>query len=231
MASARESRRPARTMLEHRIWELRQTQEEFAEFANAIARQHNVPATLSARHVQRLVAGRKLDGTPIGPLRPSTTRLLERIFGQSIDELLSPPSRHKQVTDVYPLQVAIAIVRRHDEVLLVSPRLEGAIRTAWQFPAGIVKPGVAPEAVAVRETLAETGVRCAVECGLGSRIHPETNVLCTYLLCAHVSGEASNLDLDENADVTWVRKVNLARLVPIERIYPPVLGVLDLVGV
>ena len=62
----------------------------------------------------------------------------------------------------------------------------------WQFPAGVVKPGARPDVVAVRETLAETGVRCTVQCELGNRIHPVTGVLCDYLLCDYLAGEATN---------------------------------------
>lgn len=219
--------RPARTVLEQRIRELRQTQEEFAEYATTFAREHNEPGTLSARHVQRLVAGRKLDGTPVGPPRPSTARLLERIFGLSIGELLAAPAEQIQEVSAYPFQVAIAIVQRGQNVLMVSPRVENCRSLTWQFPAGIIKPGASLATVAVRETLAETGVRCTVERNLGSRIHPATNVLCAYVLCDYIAGDAANVDTAENADVSWIGKTDLTRLVPAERIYPPILQVLN----
>lgn len=83
----------ARTVLELKIKERRQTLQEFTEFAEAFAREHNEPGTLSVRHLQRLAAGHGQKGQPLGQLRPATARLLERIFGLSIDELLLPPDQ------------------------------------------------------------------------------------------------------------------------------------------
>ncbi|MGO1049300.1 hypothetical protein [Crossiella sp. CA198] len=81
-----------RTVLEQLIRDRRQTFEEFVEFAEEFARDQKEQGTLSVRHLQRLVAGRRSDGGPLGSVRPATARLLERIFGVSIDELLSEPS-------------------------------------------------------------------------------------------------------------------------------------------
>ncbi|MQA12461.1 MAG: hypothetical protein GEU98_28835, partial [Pseudonocardiaceae bacterium] len=55
------------------------------------ARDHNEPGTLSRRHLQRLATGHGPNGQPPGPVRPATARLLERIFGLGIDELLASP--------------------------------------------------------------------------------------------------------------------------------------------
>ena len=220
--------RPARTVLEQRIRELQQTQEEFAEYATTFAREHGESGTLSVRHVQRLVAGRKADGSPIGPPRPPTARLLERIFGAPIGELLAAPGDAHRSSRAQPLRVAVAVVRKGREVLMVNPRYEAAGESRWQFPAGIVKPGLSVEAVAVRETLAETDVQCAVESNLGSRIHPATNVLCEYLLCRHMAGRARNVDIAENAGVSWVDNGEVTQLVPVEQIYEPIRRALKL---
>lgn len=81
----------ARTVLEHLIKSERgETFEEFVEYAEGFARQHGLPGTLSLRHLLRLASGRKDDGSPLGPVRPATGRLLERIFGLDTSELLSP---------------------------------------------------------------------------------------------------------------------------------------------
>lgn len=80
-----------RTLLEQRIWERRQTFEEFVESAELFAREHGEPGTIGVRHLQRLAAGRGPAGRPLGALRPATARLLERIFGVSVDELLAAP--------------------------------------------------------------------------------------------------------------------------------------------
>lgn len=78
-----------RTVLEQKIKERRLTLLEFVEYAEDFAREHKESGTLSLRHLQRLIAGQGSKGKPLGPLRPATVRLLEHIFGQSIDELLS----------------------------------------------------------------------------------------------------------------------------------------------
>ncbi|MER7010336.1 transcriptional regulator [Saccharopolyspora sp. NPDC000359] len=90
----------ARTVLELKIKERRQTLQEFAEFAETFARQHDEPGTLSLRHLQRLTAGRGPSGQPLGQLRPATARLLERIFDLSIDELLVPPGQASPLREV-----------------------------------------------------------------------------------------------------------------------------------
>ncbi|PXY27766.1 hypothetical protein [Prauserella muralis] len=92
--------RQARTVLEHEIREVRrQTLQEFADYAERFARQHGEPGTLSLRHLERLVAGRGPNGRPLGNLRPATARLLERIFGMPVSELLSPPTSHATPDD------------------------------------------------------------------------------------------------------------------------------------
>ena len=78
--------RPPRTLLEQRIRQLCMTYEEFVHHAETFARDNREPGTLSLRHLQRLVSGR-----PLGPLRPATARLLERLLGEPIATLLAPP--------------------------------------------------------------------------------------------------------------------------------------------
>jgi 8-oxo-dGTP diphosphatase len=122
------------------------------------------------------------------------------------------------------LRVAIAVVTKDDEVLLVCRR--GSDSISWQFPAGVVKPGASPAVVAVEETHAETGVRCTVREQLGSRIHPVTGVVAEYLSCEYLLGEATNRDQIENAEVAWVPRKQLTRFIPAQSIYPPILEAL-----
>ncbi|GAA3989670.1 hypothetical protein GCM10022247_05340 [Allokutzneria multivorans] len=85
--------RTFRTVLEQKIWERRLTLEEFVEYAEVFAREYKEPGTLGVRHLQRLIAGRKPSGERLGPIKPVTARLLERIFDTSVDELLAEPRR------------------------------------------------------------------------------------------------------------------------------------------
>ena len=78
----------------------RQTFEEFAEYVETFAREHMESGTLSVRHLQRLAAGCGPKGQPLGPLRLATARLLERILGLSIDELLAPPTQPLSAVDI-----------------------------------------------------------------------------------------------------------------------------------
>jgi 8-oxo-dGTP diphosphatase len=130
-----------------------------------------------------------------------------------------PPARQA----AEPLTVAIAVVVTDSDVLIVCRRDNGASGISWQFPAGVVKPAADPRTVAVRETSAETGVHCAIRARLGRRLHPVTGVLCEYFLCDYLAGEPQNLDVVENASVMWIRRHDITRFIPEDRIYEPVL--------
>lgn len=136
--------------------------------------------------------------------------------------LIRPPAAAPQAQ---ALRVAIAVVTRGDDVLLVCRRGDGAIR--WQFPAGMVKPGTDPAMVAVQETHGETGVHCTVRSRLGNRIHPTTGVVAEYYACDYLAGEATNRDSVENVDVTWVPRSSVTRFIPTDTIFPPILEALE----
>ena len=101
-----------RTLLEQKIRERRLTLEEFVEFAEVFAREHDEPGTLSHRHLRRLVAGHGENGVPVGQPRAATARLLERIFGVGIDELLAPPPDRPAAHEVRDQRVRRARVGR-----------------------------------------------------------------------------------------------------------------------
>jgi 8-oxo-dGTP diphosphatase len=123
-------------------------------------------------------------------------------------------------------RVAIAVVTRGGDVLLVRRR-DDSSGIRYGFPAGTVKPGTDPAAVAVGETLGETGVTCAVIAHLGSRVHPVTGVQCDYFACSYESGEAENRDEAENEGVLWAPVTRLAEFVPRGSVFPPVLDLLE----
>ncbi|MGW2090378.1 NUDIX hydrolase [Streptomyces sp. NPDC001880] len=161
--------------------------------------------------------------------RPEMQLALDTTYERASDHvhrrfnLLSRPA--EEPARAQALRVAIAVVVRHEEVLLVCRRGDDAL--TWQFPAGMVKPGGSPETVAVQETLAETGIHCAVRQHLGGRLHPSTGVLAEYYLCEHLTGEAANRDPQENVDVTWVPTSALTRFIPAEKIFEPILKALE----
>jgi 8-oxo-dGTP diphosphatase len=122
--------------------------------------------------------------------------------------------------------VAIAVVTDGSHVLLVCRRDDSG-SLAWQFPAGVVKPGISPAVVAVRETLSETGIHCAVRHRLGTRLHPITQVFCEYFLCDYLTGTIENRDVIENVSTTWADRAKLTDFIPADRIFPPILKALE----
>jgi 8-oxo-dGTP diphosphatase len=70
-------------------------------------------------------------------------------------------------------------------------------------------------------------VHCTVVHNLGSRLHPITHVMCEYLLCDYLTGEAENRDIAENVSVTWAPTSQLTRFIPADRIFPPILEALE----
>ena len=62
---------------------------------------------------------------------------------------------------------------------------------------------------------------------LGERLHPLTRAWCDYFICDYVHGEAVNGDSSENVAVAWAPIKELARYIPEDRIYPPILEALE----
>jgi 8-oxo-dGTP diphosphatase len=173
--------------------------------------------------------------------RPEIQQLLDTISEQAspaekarLAKLLEEDTTRSGVpapraADGVALTVAIAVVTNESDVLIVQRRGEEGGGIMWQFPAGMVKPGVSSELVAVRETLAETSVHCHVTRHLGSRIHPITHVLCDYLLCEYLAGEPRNADPVENVSAIWTPRDRLTRFIPVANIYPPILEALEII--
>ncbi len=151
--------------------------------------------------------------------------LVKARFAQYFEVANSPADT--DVESAQALRVAVAVVVNETDVLVVCRRGEDGAGISWQFPAGMVKPGASPETVAVRETLGETGVHCAVLRKLGSRLHPVTHVFCEYVLCEYLTGDAQNMDVVENVSVVWIDKSKLTRFIPAQQIFPPILEALE----
>lgn len=165
-----------------------------------------------------------LESDKVNP-RLSDLVKLARILRADLAALLDLPSEPNSEA----LRVAVAVVRDGANTLLVCRR-DGTGVLSWQFPAGIVKPGESAELVAMREVLDETGVHCAIRRGLGSRVHPLTQVLCDYFLCDYLAGTVENRDDVENVAVTWAQQARITDFIPADRIFPPVLDVIDQPG-
>jgi 8-oxo-dGTP pyrophosphatase MutT (NUDIX family) len=200
---------------------LRLTNESFAAHlgiaVRTVATWHQKPDLIPKAEMQQLL------DTALEQASESTkTRFAQLVAGdpKASEEPSELSSRHA-------LRVAIAVVVKDPQVLLVCRRGDDGGGISWQFPAGMVKPGVQPEVTAVRETFGETGVHCAVVRRLGSRIHPTTNVLCHYLLCDYLTGDAQNMDIVENVSVVWADKNTLTRFIPAHQIFPPILEALE----
>ncbi|WP_194910251.1 NUDIX hydrolase [Catenulispora rubra] len=197
---------------------LRMTNEGFANHlgvaVRTVATWHADPDVIPRAEMQQLL-DTALERSP-----DATRTRFALLVGAASKSTISDPAAQS-------LRVAIAIVMRGDEVLLVCRRGDDAGGITWQFPAGVIKPGGSPELVAVRETLAETGVHCTVRQSLGTRLHPITGVLCDYLLCDYLAGDAANNDVVENVEVLWAARSEVTRFIPAERIYRPVLKALE----
>ena len=111
--------RPARTVLEQYIRDRRMTLEEFAQHVEQFAREHGEPGMLGTRHLQRLIAGKRGDGRPLGPMKPTTARLIERVTGERMETLLAAPHPNIGVDDSeVELRQMLHSARRVDRSML-----------------------------------------------------------------------------------------------------------------
>jgi 8-oxo-dGTP pyrophosphatase MutT (NUDIX family) len=120
------------------------------------------------------------------------------------------------------LSVAVTTVVHDGAVLLVRSRGGG-----WQFPSGVVKPHEDAAERAVEETAAETGIRCQVAAELGGRVHPQSGAWCEYFRADYLAGQIVNGQPAENSDVTWAPLPALTKFIARDRIFAPVLDMLE----
>lgn len=188
---------------------------------------------------RRSAHGRHLARTADVVLRAEIQRALDTAYGRATEAQRAVFVRQLALArdeigaaddGATALAVAIAIVVAENDVLIVCRRDEDPSGITWQFPAGVIKPGATASTVAVRETLAETGVHCAVRLTLGSRIHPLSKVYCHYFLCEYLAGTVENRDTSENVSAILVPRQDLTRFIAADRIYQPVLHALEALG-
>ncbi|WP_245614506.1 hypothetical protein [Actinokineospora inagensis] len=113
------------------------TFDECAEALDRLAYDSGEPGTLSTRHLQRLVAGRRPNGSPLGPIRPATARLLERFFERDISALLRPPDLPASDNSAVELQHLVQLSGRVDAsvIHLLRGQLNSIRRLDRQFGA------------------------------------------------------------------------------------------------
>lgn len=183
-----------------------------------VARWHQSPEMVPKPSMQQI-----LDTTLSQATDDERARFARRVAALqgSAPRIVSPDG-----SAALPMRVAIAVVVKGSDVLIVCRRSEDGREDSWQFPAGVVKPSSSAPATAVREAFAETGVRSTMRAELGSRLHPATNVYCDYFACDYLAGTPENRDVVENVDVMWVAKDQLTRFIPKTSIYEPVLTAL-----
>jgi 8-oxo-dGTP diphosphatase len=183
---------------------LRLTQSEFAGqlgvARRTVAAWHEKPDVVISTELQRV-------------LDTAYERAAEATKLRFVRQLQASDAADASASGGVALTVAIAVVMKGPEVLIVCRREADPSGITWQFPAGIVKPGAAPSAVAVRETLAETGIHCSVRERLGNRVHPRSGVNCEYFLCDYLAGTVENRDASENLDAIWVSRADLTRFI------------------
>lgn len=114
-------------------------------------------------------------------------------------------------TSVRKLTVAVAIVERGNEVLVVKKN-HPENTLIWQFPAGTQKTYEQLTDSVSRECFEETNINCKPYKLIGSRVGPETKVLLYYFACEYIDGEIENKDIKENADVMWISKYKIKDL-------------------
>jgi excisionase family DNA binding protein len=125
---------------------------------------------------------------------------------------------------IQPLQVAISLVVKGSDVLLVK-RQTPEDKLVWQFPAGRIRYAEKPTNRAEKAVLNETGIYCKVQKRLGKRVQPDTRVIAYYFLCEYVTGELENIDKEQNSSAIWVSKEKVLTLLT-SNVFEPIRKVL-----
>ncbi len=94
-------------------------------------------------------------------IAPSAVRVVHtgRVFTVQVESLTLPSGHHLDAEIVrHPGSVVIVPMTTTGEVLLVRQYRPAIGRSAWELPAGSLKPGEVPHAAATRECHEETGL-------------------------------------------------------------------------
>ncbi len=103
-----------------------------------------------------------------------------------------------------PQTIVIGIVRKGNKVLMVRRR-NPIDKLTWQFVAGRLKVNQeSEEECIIREVSEETGVRVNVLHKIGEKVDGAVPYKRIYYALEYLDGDASNNDVVENSDVSWV---------------------------
>ena len=94
-------------------------------------------------------------------IAPSEVRVVHRgrVFTVQVESLTLPSGHHLDAEIVrHPGSVVIVPITAAGEVVLVRQYRPAIGRSAWELPAGGLKPGEVPDAAAIRECHEETGL-------------------------------------------------------------------------
>ena len=110
--------------------------------------------------------------------------------------------------------VAVSIVVRNNQVLLVQRSLKENGLLNWQFPAGKLEKDEDPLNAAEREVYEETGIQCKALEKIGKRTHPLTEVLIHYIACDYIGGTEKIKNNREVKSIKWVKPLDLLAYIP-----------------
>jgi len=110
------------------------------------------------------------------------------------------------MSDAQPSQIAVAVVRREDCVLIGQRPAAAVLGGYWEFPGGKVLPGESPQRAAARECREETGLEIRVSDRLGVAEHEYAH----GRVCLHFfAGEPVDPGQTPAAPFQWVPMAEL----------------------
>jgi len=104
--------------------------------------------------------------------------------------------------------LAIGVIFKDNQALIVRRPDDGLLGGLWEFPSGKINPDESPEAACTREISRQVNLKVEVKSKLTSIRHAYTHFKITadVFICARVSGRVK---LNGPADYRWVRLVEL----------------------
>jgi mutator protein MutT len=108
------------------------------------------------------------------------------------------------------IEVAIAVVRRGNQILICQRKDDDTLGGFWEFPGGKRETGESLETCVARELREEVDVRVTVISKLTAIEHtyPHGQILLYPFLCDHLDGEGTPIECQR---LLWVEAAELAK--------------------